>query len=162
MITSETVGSRWPRDVITIFVSCFAVATAFWLLPASVQIVDWTAAGPSRVALLAPVRTLWLALITAFAGATLLMLSCARLHIARRAVVRTIAPLSLLWTWTLPYLPWLPDHAPALLLFAGATRWFVPMAALCGMLIAWPHQNRRVTIPAPGRKTIFALTLALY
>ncbi|PWT79982.1 MAG: hypothetical protein C5B57_13000, partial [Blastocatellia bacterium] len=162
MITSDAVASRGLRDIITILVACFAVATAFWLVPASVHIVDWTAAGPLRVALFPPMRTLWLALIGASAVATLLMLSCARLHVTRRVIACTIAPLSLLWIWTLPYLPWLPDRAPGLLLFAGATRWSIPMAALCGTLIAWPQQNRHVTIPRPGRKTIFALTLAVY
>jgi hypothetical protein len=162
MVTSETVGSRRAGDVIAIYVSCVGVAIAYWLLPASVQIVDWTAAGPVRLAQFAPLRTLWLALFSACGAATLLSLMYARFHVARPALPRVLAPLSLLWIWTLPFLPWLPDRAPALLLLAGATRWCVPIAAIFGILIAWPRKNRQVAFPVPGRKGVFALTLALY
>jgi hypothetical protein len=36
------------------------VTLAVWLLPASIHIVDWTADGPVRVALLPPLWQLWL------------------------------------------------------------------------------------------------------
>ncbi len=38
------------------------VALAVWLIPASIHIVDWSADGPVRVALLAPLWQLWTAL----------------------------------------------------------------------------------------------------
>lgn len=54
-----------PRRVAQIGIivmSCLGAAVAVWLVPATIQIVSWTAAGPARVALFAPLFGLWLSL----------------------------------------------------------------------------------------------------
>jgi hypothetical protein len=53
------------------------VAFAVWLTPASIHIVDWTADGPDRVALFAPLWQLWTALaIAALLAGIILGLGC--------------------------------------------------------------------------------------
>jgi len=52
------------RHVVTLVAAVEAVATAAWLVPASVHIVSWSESGPERVALFAPLARLrWLAAI---------------------------------------------------------------------------------------------------
>ncbi len=94
-----------------IFVS-LGVALAVWLTPGSIHIVDWTADGPVRVALLAPLWKLW----TALAIAALLAVAGLGSRRGRAATLSDtmVAPLGLMWLWVIPYLPWLPDRAPAL------------------------------------------------
>ena len=140
------------------------IALAAWLLPASVHIVDWTPEGPVRVALLAPLWKLWAALaVVAFA-----LIAAGVGHRGDRAPVSEpltpLTPLALLWLWTIPYLPWIPDRAPVLLAFAGPLRWGVVALALCGS--GWAVVGSR-SMPSrpfalPGRRTIFAISLALY
>ena len=40
-------------------------------------------------------------------------------------VASSAAPLWLFWLWTVPYLPWLPDRLPLLLVLAGPVRWVI-------------------------------------
>ena len=126
------------------------VALAVWLLPASIQIVDWTADGPARVALFAP---LWQLAIALAAVAVLVV-----------AIDTVITPLALLWLWVVPYLPWIPDRAPALLALAGPLRWAVLALALAGCASAaiartsWNPSFKSL----PGRRAVFVISLALY
>src|SRR5262249_40181266 len=73
-------------------------------------------------------------------------------------------PFVLLWLWTVPYLPWLPDRAPVLLALAGPLRWGVVGLALFSALLALAvARNWRLsTIHVPGRSVVFAVTLAVY
>ena len=106
------------------------VALAVWLIPASIHIVDWTADGPVRVALFAPLWQLW----TALAVAALL---AGVIHAGVGAPGLSdawIAPLGLMWLWVIPYLPWIPDRAPALLVLAGPLRWAVVAMAAGGSI----------------------------
>jgi hypothetical protein len=138
-----------------IFVS-LGVALAVWLIPASIHIVDWSADGPVRVALLAPLWQLW----TALAVAALLTGIIHAAVGAPGAADAWIAPLGLMWLWVIPYLPWLPDRAPALLALAGPLRWAVVAMAACGSIATFVGGTpmRRL----PGRRTAFALSLAIY
>ena len=138
------------------------VAVAIWLLPASVHIVDWTRDGPVRVALLAPLRNLWLSL----AVAAIAVLAMGVRHRGETTTVSDtlINPLMLLWLWTIPYLPWLPDRAPVLLALAGPLRWGVAAFALCGCLwtaIASIGAPSRA-FALPGRRTLLIVSFALY
>jgi hypothetical protein len=91
-----------------LILAAVGVAFAVWLLPASVHIVDWTADGPVRVALLAPLWKLWIALALATSAAA---------GIAMAATGATVAavsgPLALLWLWVIPYLPWSGEFRPS-------------------------------------------------
>jgi hypothetical protein len=139
------------------------VALAVWLMPASIHIVDWAADGPARIALLAPLWQLW----TALAVAALLT---GVIHAAVGAPGSSdawIAPLGLMWLWVVPYLPWIPDRAPALLVLAGPLRWAVVAMAVGGSIATFAPAMSRVEGPAParrlpGRRTAFALSLAIY
>src|SRR5262245_42275100 len=102
-----------------------AVAVAVWLIPASVQIVQWPAEGPVRLALLPP---LWQ--LAAVSGIALVV----SLFFLRNTI--GVAPFLLLWLWVVPYLPWLPDQFPLLLVLAGPLRWVV--AAVSVLMLA--HQ----------------------
>jgi hypothetical protein len=139
------------------------VALAVWLIPASIHIVDWTADGPVRIALLAPLWQLW----TALAVAALLT---GVIHAAVGPPGLSdawIAPLGLMWLWVIPYLPWIPDRAPALLALAGPLRWAVVAMAAGGSIATFVPARSRVEGRAarrrlPGRRTAFALSLAIY
>jgi hypothetical protein len=141
------------------------VAFAVWLLPASVHIVDWTADGPVRVALLAPLWKLWLDLaVTAIAVFAIGAIGV-RYRGQAATVSDTVGPLALLWLWVIPYLPWIPDRAPALLVLAGPLRWGVAALALSGSLIAivaGRNRGQTVTMGLPGRRTVFGVSLAVY
>jgi hypothetical protein len=101
-----------------------AVASAFYLLPSSIAIVSWTADGPSRIAVLAPLSRLWLALAVSAVVFTALGLSI-RHSGGRDRLGRASLRLSLALVWVVPFLPWLPDRAPFLLILAGPLRWAV-------------------------------------
>ena len=148
------------------------VALAAWLLPASVHIVDWTPDGPVRVALLAPLWKLWVALaVAAIAAGSIVAIGTARGARAFERIVTVISPLALLWLWTIPYLPWIPDCAPVLLALAGPLRWGILALAVGGTAAAvWsgraaaggPTHGSAPTRGLPGRRTIFVVSLSLY
>jgi hypothetical protein len=108
-----------------------AVASSIWLLPASVHIVAW--GPPVRVALLAPLSRLVAALVV----------STAAIAVAWRASGRSLdefaeaaLPLGWLLLWVVPFLPWLPDRAPVLIVLAGPLRWAIAAVAIAGAAIA--------------------------
>ncbi len=156
------------RTVLVASAACGGAAVAWWLLPASVHIVEWPASGPARIALFAPLARLWLATCAAAAAAAIVLFAGGRDHAARAARLRIVAPLALLWLWTVPYWPWLPDRAPVLLALAGPARWLVAAASAAGVAAAWARTRRRPSRPAsaasPGlaRTAIFLVSLATY
>ena len=88
--------------------------------------------GPVRVALFAPLWQLWTALAIAalLAGVVLGLAGVGHLAAARSDTM--VAPLALMWLWVIPYLPWIPDRAPALLVLAGPLRWGIAALAVAG------------------------------
>jgi len=130
------------------------VALAVWLLPASIHIVDWTPDGPVRVALLAPLWKLWVAMAVTMLAA---------IAVFATASDEVIGPLALMWLWVIPYVPWLPDRAPALLALAGPLRWGVVALALAGSAAAWASsRDAAIGVALPGRGIVYALSLSLY
>ena len=140
-----------------------AVGVAIWLLPASVHIVEWSDSGPHRLALLASRTRLAVLLAASLTGGAALFFS----GMLRGA----LAWLCLLWLWTLPFLPWIPDRFPLLLILAGPLRWLVAAVAAAGVL----HELSRRPIESSAairhdkpfnvnaaRLAIFAGSLALY
>ena len=74
-----------------------------------------------------------------------------------------IGPLMLLWLWVVPYLPWLPDSVPLLLVFGGRMRWVVAGVAAFGIFA------RFVTVPRRGlrsfavpRTLVFLVSFVVY
>jgi len=112
---------RTAGGMVLALAACEGVAVAVLLIPASVHIVSWPASGPARLALLPP---FWLLLLLLVAGAA------AAIPIASRATPADVRPLLAFWLWTVPFLPWLPDHAPLLLILAGPLRWVIAGLAL--------------------------------
>ena len=152
--------SSWV-DVVTIVMACEAIACAIWLLPASVRIVAWPASGPVRVALFGSGRSLMALGAGGLIAGALTAIAAQRIGTLSR-LATFVRPLLLLWLWAVPYAPWLPDRMPALLVLAGPLRWLVVVAAgivACGGRIGLPRSD---ALPVPGRKTIFATSLALY
>ena len=145
------------------------VAFAVWLTPASIHIVDWTADGPVRVALFAPLWQLWIALaIAALLAGIVLGLSGVG-HGGQAATLSDtmVAPLGLMWLWVIPYLPWIPDRAPSLLVLAGPLRWGIAALAVAGSAMSLipvpePVEGTARVRWLPGRHTVFALSLAIY
>jgi hypothetical protein len=142
-------------DSVVAFFLCEALAVAVWLVPASAHIVQWPASGPVRLALLAP---LWQLRIAIVLGAV------AWVGVVWSAVsVRAFAPMLALSLWAIPYVPWLPDQLPLLLVFAGPLRWMVLAAALSASLARLPSARRALSrIWLPTRSWVFAISLALY
>jgi hypothetical protein len=134
---------------------------ACWLLPASIDIVAWPPAGPGRVALFAPLFRLWPALGAGLVAAAALLFAGSRSAAARAKRALIVAPLSLLWLWTVPYWPWLPERAPALLILAGPVRWLIAAAALGGVVTVFARARGYFDAPA-GRGAVFVISLALY
>jgi hypothetical protein len=159
----ENASARQWRHAATILVAVEGLAVALWLIPASVHIVGWPASGPDRVALFGS-RAAMFGL-----GAAGAVVAFALIAWGRRAgniawVAAVAAPFALLWLWVVPYLPWLPDRFPLLLVLAGPVRWIV--AAIAVIAAAGIDQRVQHAIGEerglPGRWSIFALSLAIY
>ena len=145
------------------FLGVLAVGVAIWLLPASVHIVEWSDSGPHRLALLASRTRLAVLLAASLAGGTALFFS---------AVLRGgLGWLCLLWLWALPFLPWIPDRFPLLLIFAGPLRWLVAAVAAAGLLrelrrrpigsVSAIRHDKPFNVNA-ARLAVFAGSLAVY
>ena len=144
----------WIRDLATILDACLAAGTAAWLVPASVQIVSWSRVGAGRVAVFAPAYALrWSLGAAALAGAALWLLG-PRTDGARRRRAHAVAPLAALWVWTIPFVPWLPDRWPLLLVFGGPLRWVVLAAAVaaCIARLSGSDGSRFPTSPRQGAR----------
>ena len=183
MITATTVPvSRAWRDIVVIAAAIEAMAVAAWLIPASIHIVRWGSAGPVRLALLAPAWQL-LALTALAVGLSAAVVtwirgldrSDDRRHAASRrdvvedsrlARVRAIAsPFLLLWLWAIPYLPWLGDRLPLLLVLAGPLRWVLAGAAgLAALAAATRADGSWLTAIVDGvnGRAVFVISVVVY
>jgi hypothetical protein len=47
---------------------------------------------------------------------------------------RSSVPFAVLWVWVIPFLPWLADRIPLLLVLAGPIRWSFVIVALAAAL----------------------------
>ncbi len=149
------------RSLVRLALPIGASAAAVYLVPASVHIVAWPASGPVRMALVPPARLLLESLLVGVLAAAV----CVAVVRARGGdvdrVARSAAPLALLWLWTVPFLPSLPDHAPLLLVLAGPLRWVV-----CAVAVGWSLARAIPGLALPHvtfrRATVFVISLALY
>jgi hypothetical protein len=139
-----------------------ATASAIWLFPATVQIASWPSSGPVRIAFLRPLSTLWIAFIVTTLVAAAVGVTWARSGRPIDRLARILAPLTLLGAWAVPYLPWLPDRAPLLLVFAGPLRWFAAAAAAIGVVAAIGSGRWSMRTPRVRRTAIFAVALIVY
>lgn len=157
-----TVGSAW-LDVAAVVAAAEAVALVLWLLPSAVRIVEWPASGPVRMALVASQTRLAILSAGALAAAVLVVWRWGKVDGPR---LRTrVLPLCLLWLWIVPYLPWIPDRLPLLLVLDGPLRWVILTVAIAGVVRArrpgWPFRGG-VTSWRPGRSLVFGASLAAY
>jgi hypothetical protein len=163
MTDARVNDSSW-RDALIVLLAAEGLAVAVWLLPASIHIVQWPASGPTRLALLNPTWQL-LALCT---GA-LVLSTAARVAVSRFSrvsfskVARAAASFLLLWLWAVPYLPWLPDQLPLLLVLAGPLRWVIAGIALALSLhAALGVGDRAAAVLQISRRTVFVTSLVIY
>jgi hypothetical protein len=146
---------------VAILGACGAVAMAAWLIPASMQIVSWSSATAGRVGLLAPAAAIkWGVAGALMSAAALWWLGPVDTRPIRAHV---ISPLNVLWLWAVPFLPWLPDHLPLLVAFAGPVRWLVAAAAVAvSVSRLLPLTRFAGSGVVPGRRTAFVLALLVY
>ena len=140
-------------------IAAAAVAAAAYLIPATVHIVAWPSGGPVRIALLAPLSRLWwtLAASATLAGALLAACRGHQAHLDRLATASE--PLSLLFLWVVPFVPWLPDRAPLLLVLGGPLRWVILTCA-----VAWAiaqHAGIVVAAVRDTRTAVFVVSLVV-
>jgi hypothetical protein len=110
------------------------------------------------VALFAP-RAWLLVLVLSSLAATALVLVWARRAERGRLAAAIASDVCLLWFWTLPYLPWLPERLPVLLVLAGPARWIV--AAVAGLAVL--RRTAGMFHPAIDSRNIgFALFVAAF
>jgi hypothetical protein len=153
----DAARSRWS-DRFLLLAAIEAVAVAWWLRTASVHIVGWPSSGPLRLALLAPTWQMLVSLAVGLVVAGGLMVSG-----RAGAASRVLRPLLILWAFAIPYLPWLPDRLPLLLVLAGPIRWVLAAIALLRVAqqgvgtsgVEWAFAR-------VGRRTVFAVSLAVY
>lgn len=147
------------RDRALLLAAIEGIAVSLWLAPASVHIVRWESTGPLRLALLQPTWQLLLALSLGIIAFGALSLSGR----VRRAV-GVLAPALLLWTFVLPYLPWLAERLPLLLMMAGPIRWVIAALVLLKMA-SNVRPNAGVAqrlLALTGRRAVFAISLVVY
>jgi hypothetical protein len=151
------------KRVAAVLAGAEAVAVAAWLLPSSVHIVDWPAAGPVRGAFIAPTSRLAVYSAAAVACAAILIALSFRFEAARRIADR-MGPLAWLWLWAVPYLPWVPDRMPLLLVLAGPLRWVVAAFAV-GSAVRADALAMKGLAPlsrAPSRVVVLTLSFAIF
>jgi hypothetical protein len=139
-----------------------ASAAALWLLPASIHIVNWSSTGPVRVALLAPSSRLAWAVVIAAGGWAVVAALWTRLGRGLDDLARRVSPLWLLWIWAVPYLPWIPDRAPELLVFAGPVRWVIVLVAVGATVMGSLTGNFSRHFVITSRSVIFVVSLLIY
>ena len=146
-----------------------AVAFAIWLAPASVHIVDWQSRAPVRVALLLPLSRWWLALAATSALTLVIALVWRRrpstsLRTGRLGeLAAAVSPLVWLFALVIPYVPWLADRAPLLLILAGPLRWVLIAAVTVAMLLNLSRWRATALAErVPPTAVIFAISLAIY
>ena len=158
-----------------ITVASFGLGVAAWLVPASITINSWPRAGMDRVALFAPLYLFWVAVAASAVLAVLLWVgerSDDRSLAARARRAHAVAPTAALWLWVVPFLPWLGDQFPLLLLLAGPVRWLIAAAVVMAVMrrtvpgASWAARLSASAwlgwIESHARATIFIVSLALY
>jgi hypothetical protein len=70
----------------------------------------------------------------------------------------------LLGLWAVPFLPWLPDRVPLVLVLAGPIRWIVAATAMLGAGVIGGRLKNLVPDARrlPDRRLVFALSFAVY
>ncbi len=142
-----------------------ALAVAVWLAPASIHIVEWSGTRVERVAYLPSFALLRWTSVSALAIAVVaILVTRRRADDGVQRLAASAAPIWLLWLWAVPFLPWIADRLPLLLVLAGPLRWGVAATAFGAALTL----GRRATAigerlaPRVGRRTVFAASLAIY
>ncbi len=131
-----------------------------WLTSATVRFVDWADGAPERMALVPGVRPLVWATLGAV-GVIALIIGAGWRRRSRGA--SPLWPLALLWLPILPFIPWIPDRFPLLLVFQGPLRWVALGAALFGWVaVEWTRGVSIQRMPRPGPPTLFAISLLVY
>jgi hypothetical protein len=151
--------ARSWRTLATLFAALEAIAVTAWLMPASVHIVSWQAGGsPVRLALLSPT---WQLLVWMASGVVVHGLLKVRGYDV--AASRMLRPALVLWTLIVPYLPWLADRLPLLLVLAGPVRWVVIGGAMAASVSTSPAMLAAMrAVPRLGRRGVFVISFALY
>ena len=149
-------ASWWDRALLLAAIE--GIAVSLWLTAASVHIVRWESAAPVRLALLLPSWELLLALAVGVVVVGLLQI-VNRVKEARDV----LAPAALLWVLAVPYLPWLADRLPLLLVLAGPLRWVIVALVVVKVFLQWqPARASGAWRYTVGRRTVFATSLAVY
>jgi hypothetical protein len=146
------------RDAGIALLGAEALALAVWLVPASIHIVKWPAAGPIRLALLAPA---WQLLV--WSAVALLVAAAVVVRARSGFITRAFGPLMILLLWLIPYLPGIPDRFPLFLVLAGPLRWVIAAAAVLSILLnTTPLRERLSRVLTLSRGTVFVVSLAMY
>jgi hypothetical protein len=152
-----------------IIVASFGIGVAFWLLPASINITSWSRAGLGRIATFAPLYLFWAALGGSALLAAAIWFAGERSQAPRARRAQAIAPAAALWLWAIPFLPWLGERFPLVLILAGPLRWLIAAAALAAIArrvvrdAGWGARLGGVNAPgARARILVFVLSLAFY
>ena len=156
-LSSTRRGSAFP-----LLFGLVAAALATWLVPASVHVVAWEDGTPTRIGLV-PSPLVLAALV---GMAVLAFLLIRRVPVPRFHMVSCVcAPLMLLFLWALPYLPWLPDRFPLMLILAGPVRWLVLGFAVLGCLLSALTRvdvDALVALRWPRAKGVFAMSVVVF
>ncbi len=152
-----------------VIVASLGVGVASWLLPASINITSWSRAGLGRIATLAPLYLFWVALVGSALLASAIWFAGERSPAARARRAQAVAPAAALWLWSVPFLPWLGERFPLVLILAGPLRWLIAGAAVAAVArrvlrdAGWRAGLDRVNESgARARIFAFALSLAFY
>jgi hypothetical protein len=165
--------SRWRwRNAVVLAAAAEGLATALWLIPASAHITSWPAGGPpSRIALVPSFGLLALLAATALvASAAIARWAWRRQTSGSLERVAGIAtPALLLWLWVVPFLPWLADRLPLLLVLSGPIRWAIACVVLVWVLDRAAGRAVSAALAAVRlpegrvlRRTVFVASLSCY
>lgn len=148
----------------TLVGSVLALASAAWLIPASIHIVSWGNGAVGRVALFAPAFWLPRLLVASMVLAAAVWWSGDRGPAARARRAWVLTPCLALWAWVVPFLPFAPDRLPLLLVLSGPFRFALALGVAVAVFARALH-GRSVGLPSParfGRRTAFVLALVIY
>ena len=79
-------------------------------------------------------------------------------------LARATRPLCLLWLWVVPFVPWVTDRLPLLLIFTGPLRWLVAGVALLAVVVRSLPSRWRAWRPrwSGGGRAVFVASLVVY
>ncbi|MBI4475782.1 MAG: hypothetical protein HY654_01335 [Acidobacteria bacterium] len=156
--------TRRPMEtVVRLAAAVFVLALVGYLGEAWVTITRWSSGTPELVARFPTASHFWTQLAAA-AGLVAVSLAVWRQRYRRTAqdFARRLTPIFWLTVLILPYVPWVNERLPLVLLLSGPARWGVIAFVAIATASAFLTDRVGIAVSELGRARVFAISLAIF